>query len=472
MTFVRLNKRSYIRKYEHLGYVFNELTHSDVVFDECGAIFLSQIGREPTHIEAAGARIASNFLDANEEEVQTDFRDFIGELERGGFVITGDSISELDDKEPIFSYSNGTPGNDPSDLPDEGHAPSSEVLKKHFWKFPRLFDVQIELTSFCNLKCIHCYLGDSHPQGGMEKSTVLSILDQLKSMGTLQVSFTGGEICSRRDLPEILRHARRNDLSISLLTNNTLLTDELVAVFTSTGVRLVKISLYSMSPDIHDLITGHPGSWKKTVSNIEKLIASNVPIQISCPIMRQNLDSFAEVMQWGRTIRCNVKPDLLLTARADFSRANLDHRLSLSECKKAIRSIIAVDVDYQKRMSLEYGANNIRHPDDHICGVGTSTLCIGANGDLYPCPAFHKKLGNVDDASIQEFWEHSSLVRELRGVKYASFSKCSVCPSSNYCPICMGKFYNESGGDIHVMSDFFCGVSHLTKEVVEEFLNR
>ena len=470
MKFVRLTKRSYIRMYENIGYIFNELSHADIVFDECGAIFLSEIGRKPKHIQAAAMSIASRFADGNLEEVQNDFCEFVSQLESSGFVITGQTISELDEKEPIFSYSNVTPTNVSLESLDEGYAPSSEVLKKHFWKHPRLFDTQIELTSFCNLKCIHCYLGENHPAGGLAKDTVFSILDQLKAMGTLQVSFTGGEICSRPDLPDILRYAKLNDFSITLLTNNTLLTDSLVEVFKNTGVRLVKISLYSMKPEIHDAITGHQGSWKKTVGNIEKLVACNVPIQASCPVMKQNLDSFAEVIKWGRIMQFNVKPDLLLTARADFSRENLNHRLSLDESKNAIRNIIAVDEEYQKRLSLEYGTNNQRHPDDHICGVGTSTMCICANGDFYPCPAFQLKLGNIYDNTVKDVWENSLLMGELRNVKYSAFTKCLKCPSSDYCAICMGKFYSESGGDMYMTNDFYCGVSHLNRELAEDYL--
>ncbi|MCX6925083.1 MAG: PqqD family peptide modification chaperone, partial [Verrucomicrobia bacterium] len=103
MNFVRLTKRSYIRMYENIGYIFNELSHADIVFDECGAIFLSEIGREPKHIQAAAMSIASRFVDGNHEEVQNDLREFISQLERSGFVVTGQRISELDEKEPIFS---------------------------------------------------------------------------------------------------------------------------------------------------------------------------------------------------------------------------------------------------------------------------------------------------------------------------------------------------------------------------------
>ena len=466
MNIARLNKHSFARRYEGIGYLFNELTSADMVLDECGAVFLSEIGRNPVNLAQAAQRIAAQFAAADPAEVENDLRELVVTLERGGFVLTGDTPEEMDRKDLPFSYA--APPSGSLEATEEVHAPSSEILKKHFQAHPRLFSVQIELTSFCNLRCIHCYLGDTHPLGGLQTDRVYSILDQLKELGTLQVSFTGGEIFSRKDLPAILRHARQNDFSITLLTNNTLLSDSLISEFRQTRVRLVKISLYSMEPDIHDAITAKPGSWQMTVGNIERLVAHDVPVQISCPVMKQNLDSFGAVMRWGEKLSVKVKPDLLLTARADLSRENLDHRLSLGECQRAIRTIITTDDEYRMRMVREYGTNNHRKPDDHLCGVGTSTISIGANGDLYPCPVFLLRLGNVAKASIREVWEHSLPLQELRTVRFSDYEKCMQCEAADYCGICMGKFYSESGGDRFATSAFFCGVAGLTKKAVAQ----
>src|ERR1017187_5196485 len=105
MSYVRLAKRSYFRIFEDIGYVLNEISHNDIVLDECGAIFLSEIGREPRQLQAAAKSIASKFADANQEEVQRDFCEFVSQLETGGFITTGQTLSELDEKEPVFSYS-------------------------------------------------------------------------------------------------------------------------------------------------------------------------------------------------------------------------------------------------------------------------------------------------------------------------------------------------------------------------------
>lgn len=469
MSYVRLAHRSFFRRFENIGYLFNEVSYHDLVLDESGCLFLSEIGRDPRPICQVVARVVSRFSDANSEDVERDLRDLFSQLETDGFLVTGQTISELNQKERTFSYSSNF-GRISAESLEENHSPSSEVLKHHFWKHPRLFNMQVELTSYCNLRCIHCYLGDFHSPGGMPTHTVLDLLEQLKAMGTLELTLTGGEVMSRRDLPEILRYARRSDFSITLLTNNVLLRDSLLEEIKNTAVRLVQVSVYSMRPGVHDAITRHPGSCKVTVGNVERLVAHNVPVQIACPVMRENYDSFAEVIKWGTDMHCQVKPDIVLMARTDFSTHNLDHRLSIEESKEAIKRILAADVDYQRRLLSRDRAKGGRDPADRVCGVGSYTLCMAANGDFYPCPGFHLKLGNVNLESVKDLWDNSPQICALRQVTNAAYPSCLKCPSSEYCNLCMAKFYNESGGNIYKVSDFFCGVSHCNREIAQDYL--
>lgn len=50
----------------------------------------------------------------------------------------------------------------------------------------------------------------------------------------------------------------------------------------------VNVSLYSMGANVHDSITTVEGSFEKTKANILQLLDNNVPVQINCPIMKQN----------------------------------------------------------------------------------------------------------------------------------------------------------------------------------------
>ena len=78
----------------------------------------------------------------------------------------------------------------------------------------------IELTRRCNLKCVHCYLGEGEDRSGrgeMSTAQVLDVIDQITEAGCLYLSITGGDPMMRRDFPEIYRHARQNGLLVTVM---------------------------------------------------------------------------------------------------------------------------------------------------------------------------------------------------------------------------------------------------------------
>ena len=101
-----------------------------------------------------------------------------------------------------------------------------------------------------------------------------------------------------RDFIPVLRHAREKDFQISVLSNVTLLNDEIIAALKEANINLLQVSVYSMKPEEHDYITQLPGSHAKIIKNIERLISADIPVQISCPTMRRTYKSYRDVLNW------------------------------------------------------------------------------------------------------------------------------------------------------------------------------
>jgi MoaA/NifB/PqqE/SkfB family radical SAM enzyme len=142
-----------------------------------------------------------------------------------------------------------------------------------------------------------------------------------------------------------------------------------------------------MNPDIHDSITLAPGSFEKTKNAILKLIENDIPLQISCPTMKQNKNSYVEVLNWAQEHRVRAVTDYIMMARYDHTTGNLDNRLSLEEVEKIINDIITNDTEYQKEMlTTDIDASDKRDTsNDIVCGVCVSSICMVANGGVYPC---------------------------------------------------------------------------------------
>ncbi|MDR2314448.1 MAG: hypothetical protein LBE02_07925 [Spirochaetaceae bacterium] len=97
----------------------------------------------------------------------------------------------------------------------------------------------------------------------------------------------------------------------------------------------VQASLYSMEPEIHDSIANLPGSFIKTRNAIQKLIKNDIPVQISCPVMKQNKNCSVDVLNWGQAHKIRTVTDYIMMARYDHTTGNLDNRLSLEEVAAA-----------------------------------------------------------------------------------------------------------------------------------------
>ena len=109
--------------------------------------------------------------------------------------------------------------------------------------------------------------------------------------------------------------------------------------------------------------------------------------------------------------------------------------------------------------------------DSKVCGVGMSTLCMVATGEVYPCAGWQGYVcGNLKKETLQEIWESSPQVQYLRSLRLKDFEKCNGCDDFDYCLMCMSRNANEDpNGDIFNIPKITCEAAHIHHEVVEAY---
>jgi radical SAM protein with 4Fe4S-binding SPASM domain len=263
---------------------------------------------------------------------------------------------------------------------------------------------------------------------------------------------------------------------VTILSNLIALKDDQIQELHDLNISLIQVSLYSMNPEIHDLITTVKGSFEKTKAAIEKLVAADVPVQISCPVMKANLKGYRAVMEYANSLKIKAQTDFIMMAEANFDTSNLANRISIEETEELIRDIMQFDPVYKqdiitkRPVSEEIKFDLERYKKQRICGVGYDNCCITANGDVYPCAGWQNMvLGNVYKQQLQEIWENSPKVKELRDITQANFPQCLECEARDFCARCLVRNYNESNGDMFKVNKHFCDVAFLTKRLAEEY---
>jgi radical SAM protein with 4Fe4S-binding SPASM domain len=464
---------TFIRIYDEVGYITNRSNFMDQVTDRSGAVFLKALSRKPKELKDLVAKIADAFIDADPDMLEQDAWEFYALLEKDGFIVSGETPEELDRKDVRFSYSELMPKTVRTDFTPEAFRAGRETqgyLENHFKSNPQLTQLQIELTSRCNERCVHCYIPHENKILDIDPRLYFDILEQCREMGVLGITLSGGEPMAHPNFIDFLRKAKEYDFSVNVLSNLTLLNDEIVEEMKANRLSSVQVSLYSMDGSIHDSITQSPGSFAKTKGAILKLIANDIPLQISCPVMRQNKKCYADVAKWAEDHRVRAVTDYIMMARYDHTTGNLDNRLPLEDVGNVINDIIAADPDYEERIAEADFAEVEKKDlgDDILCGVCISSLCMVANGNIYPCAGWQGYVcGNVAEQPLREIWESSPKVKYLRGLRKKDMPECVGCADRHFCAVCMVRNANEDPeGNPLKINRHFCRVAALNRKIV------
>lgn len=431
----------------------------DRILSKTGSVFYSVLTEKPQSEEDIVQQLAHLFIGATYAEIRADSGEFFQELARDGFV--GCGLREKR-RSVYFSYDDKQ-SKSLSENALEGTVEEHDFFTKWGQDY-HLSRVHLEVSALCNERCVHCYFPESYRKKIMSRDLFLKILEQCKECNVLSITISGGEPMLNPNLLFFIRECRQNNFSINLLSNLTLLSEEMLREFDRTPLLSVQTSLYSMNPDVHDSITSVKGSFEKTKRAIETLHQHNIPMQINCPIMKQNKDTYQGVLDWAKALNIEGDSDYMLFGCFDRSGNNLKCRLELSELDPFINR--GFDPDHGRRKDN----SGLGWSDYTICPVCISSVCISHNGKVYPCEGWQNhSLGSIKDDSLKRIWEESSGIQELRSLSYDDFPVCRVCEDREFCSICLIRNANESAaGDYRQINPYYCEIARIKRLYAEK----
>jgi radical SAM protein with 4Fe4S-binding SPASM domain len=304
----------------------------------------------------------------------------------------------------------------------------------------------LELADRCNEVCVHCYQIQGQ-KGEMTTEQVFRVLDDLARMGVLFLTLSGGEVTLRRDFLEIVRHARKLQFAVKIFTNGLTMTESLAIALAELAVQEVQMSVYSHRAEIHDQITGVPGSWEKTVAGARFLRKHGVAVVIKTPLMSVNAHDYQAYVAFASELGVDFMMDpTKLHPREDGDRSPEQYSASaqaIAEVRAGLAKAGASPshgVSGERRNERPNRPNRPRRaPADEVCGACHGIVHVEANGEVRPCSQWAVPCGSAVDEGVEQAWRHNEASRLVRALRWGDLHGCRECDISGYCGRCFAK---------------------------------
>ena len=327
----------------------------------------------------------------------------------------------------------------------------------------------IELTSRCNLRCIHCYVTCDHRCGRNNPAELsarwwMDLIDQIADAGCLFLLFTGGECLLRPDFPEIYRHACKKGLLVTVFSNGTSITEKVMDVFEKYPPHSVEISLYGATAVTYEKITHVAGSFEKCKQGIDQIFDHGFHLKLKTMLLNMNIHELAEMEVFAADMGVPFRFDAMISPRLDGDPAPLNYRVRPEQ-------VVAKEFADQKRAKQQhdfyYRMNRQAISTDlYVCGAGMNMFHIDAFGIMRPCMMVPGRGQSLLNRSFKQIW-HSEAFTQFSKKEKAP-EACQTCDKKMLCGYCPGFFQLESGS-AQVVSEYLCDLGRMRKQAILNF---
>ena len=340
--------------------------------------------------------------------------------------------------------------------------------------------MDLSITNRCNLRCTYCshFTGAGDVGQDLPKEEWLQFFEELNRCAVMNVTIGGGEPFCRKDLSELIEGIVRNRMRFNILSNGTLITDEMADFLASTSrCDGVQVSIDGSVPTTHDACRGE-GNFLKAMQGIKSLQKYNVPVPIRVTIHRKNVRDLENV---AKLLLEDIGVPSFSTNAAShmgLCRQNAEQvQLTAEDRSVAMEALLKLEKKYNGRINATAGPlaegrdwlemeTALRDGQESIDGRGflsacngpTSQIAVRADGVMVPCVQIsHVELGRINKDALEKVWqEHPEMkrLRERRNIPLSDFEFCQGCEYIDYCTgNCPALAYTILGKEDHPSPD-------------------
>ena len=273
-----------------------------------------------------------------------------------------------------------------------------------------------KITPECNLKCRHCYLGEL-TEKKLSADKILSIGDKIADSNILELTISGGEALTVKELPIVLKKIISKGILVHIFTNGILLPKLLSNLdsFTLKKCLEFEVSVDGLEKE-HDAIRGK-GSFNKAINGITAALNLGYQVSTNSVISKLNYKSLPKLFVFLKEVGVRT---IQFSHLIDSGRATSDMKLSIQEEMDFMNELeqVVKQKPYNTKLIYTSKVNSIIHSvsnGKHLvlgrekwkCGAGIGRATIDYQGDVYCCPFWNKScLGNILENPLEILWEN------------------------------------------------------------------
>lgn len=311
-------------------------------------------------------------------------------------------------------------------------------VEKRYLSLP--LTAQLEITDFCNHRCIHCYNLDSavenRPMRKVSDETVLACAQKLIDNQIFSVIVTGGEPLIKKELTQkVIRLLKENRVRVSLNSNLTLADDDFIQFLREQQVGVLT-SCPSGESCSFSRLTG-TDNYPLFETNIRKLVSAGVRFTVNMVVTKENLHEVRATAERMKALGCKSFAATPMGLNVEYPR--LDLLLSVEEVRGVIADLLWIGEHLKMKVDILEALPKCVFPESVLkgkhaflnrkCQAGRTVIAVSCNGEVRPCAHNPYSYGNLLKDDIRDIWQKMSDWRSLQYIP----EECMDCTWLNRC---------------------------------------
>lgn len=219
----------------------------------------------------------------------------------------------------------------------------------------------------------------------------------------------------RRDLLELISHARSRDMAVHMCSNGLLIDEEAARNLEKAGVGTVSISIESPHKEHHEALRGK-GSFDPAVQAVRNLrqFAPNVRVGVNNLITTTNYRDIAAMIPFAESLDAHQLKSAPIHTNLLHRRKRLEHYGDLIFGQEDVEDLereVGLLIEAARRSNLQttsttfFSGISRLYADPHRfrCYAGYAACAVDPEGRVSPCCDMDSEL-TVRDRPLDEIW--------------------------------------------------------------------